>query len=174
MEGVIATPPLWEANPENLANRTIAVLGADRPLGTLLRSHPDLAVDIIVLHPEEHDYKADEARTDPRVTLKKVQHIRISAHDSTTAILATLLDGTTTQLPSPDRLFNNIGVGPAPLTGALRQLPSGYCAPQQHPRILTAGDIRSPRGQRIATATGSGAEAALHAYYALRLRPAGS
>jgi alkyl hydroperoxide reductase subunit AhpF len=38
--------------------------------------------------------------------------------------------------------------------------------------VLTAGDLRSARFQRIMTATGSGAEAALRAYYALQSLPA--
>jgi thioredoxin reductase len=49
---------------------------------------------------------------------------------------------------------------------------SSRCLPdRQHPRVLTAGDLRSTRFQRIMTATGSGSEAALRAYYALQGLP---
>ncbi|MFE5550185.1 hypothetical protein ACFQ71_41530 [Streptomyces sp. NPDC056534] len=47
---------------------------------------------------------------------------------------------------------------------------NGYCPPEmQHPRIFIAGDLRSGRFQRITTAQGSGAEAALAYYYSTAL-----
>jgi hypothetical protein len=61
-----------------------------------------------------------------------------------------------------------IGSAPVAPTGAVRDN-AGYCPPElQHPRLITAGDLRSASYQRIMTATGSGAEAALRAYYATR------
>ncbi|MFB6893181.1 FAD-dependent oxidoreductase [Kitasatospora sp. NPDC056327] len=156
--------PLWEADAARLAGRRALVLGADRPLGTLLRAHPDTPLDLIVPHPPADAYKADEVRDDPRVTLLELGtlELRPAAGGRITAGgLGTFAPGT---------VFVNLGVRPAALPGSLVRSADGYCPPDlQHPRILTAGDLRSSRAQRIMTATGSGAEAALHAYYALRL-----
>ncbi|WP_344343258.1 FAD-dependent oxidoreductase [Kitasatospora putterlickiae] len=161
---VDAPPPLWEADAARLAGRHALVLGADRPLGTLLRAHPDTPFDLLVPHPAADAYKADEVRADPRVTLH-----RLDALDLRPAAEGRIAAGGLGTF-APDTVFVNLGVRPAALPGILAPTPDGYCPPdRQHPRVLTAGDLRSPRAQRIMTATGSGAEAALHAYYALRL-----
>ena len=66
-------------------------------------------------------------------------------------------------------MYVNLGSAPVPPSGALVRDTSGYCPPdRQHSRIITAGDLRSARFQRIMAATGSGSEAALRAYYGLR------
>ncbi|MER5355467.1 FAD-dependent oxidoreductase [Kitasatospora sp. NPDC002551] len=162
---VDAPPPLWEADAARLAGRRTLVLGADRPLGTLLRAHPGAPLDLVVPHPSADAYKADEVRTDPRVTLVRLDALAL--HRSPEGQVTAGELGTF----APDAVFVNLGVRPAALPGTLTTTPDGYCPPdRQHPRLLTAGDLRSPRAQRIMTATGSGAEAALHAYYALRLR----
>jgi hypothetical protein len=136
--------PLWDADAEALIGRSVLVLGADRPLGTLLRSRPDLPLRLVVPYPEADDYKADEVRGDPRVTLVPVRSLALSAQAD--------------------------GRVPAELPGLYADPGDGYCPPdRQHPRVLTAGDLRSARAQRIMTATGSGSEAALRAYYAARL-----
>ncbi|MFE7561851.1 FAD-dependent oxidoreductase [Kitasatospora sp. NPDC057500] len=161
---VDAPPPVWEADPARLAGRRALVLGADRPLGTLLRAHPDTPLDLVVPHPPADAYKADEVRSDPRATLLELDALDLRPTPEghlTAGRLGTF---------APDTVFVNLGVRPATLPGDLAPAPDGYCPPdRQHPRILPAGDLRSPRAQRIMTATGSGAEAALHAYYALRL-----
>ncbi|MET8697781.1 FAD-dependent oxidoreductase [Kitasatospora sp. NPDC004723] len=160
----LAPPPLWEADVTRLSGRRALVLGADRPLGTLLRAHPDAPLDLIVPHPPADAYKADEVRADPRATLLQLDALTLRPTPEgriTAGGLGTF---------EADAVFVNLGVRPAALPGDLTPTPDGYCPPdRQHPRILTAGDLRSPRAQRIMTATGSGAEAALHAYYALRL-----
>ncbi|MER7707977.1 FAD-dependent oxidoreductase [Kitasatospora sp. NPDC097605] len=157
-------PPLWEADAARLTGRRTLVLGADRPLGTLLRAHPDTPLDLVVPHPPADAYKADEVRADPRVTLLQLDTLAL--HPTPEGRISAGESGTF----APDAAFLNLGVRPAALPGDLTRTPDGYCPPdRQHPRILTAGDLRSPRAQRIMTATGSGAEAALHAYYALRL-----
>lgn len=69
-------------------------------------------------------------------------------------------------------VLSNLGNTPAALAG-LTIGEDGYCPPdQQHPRIRIAGDLRSARYQRIATAQGSGAEAVLSCYYATALQQA--
>ncbi|MFC5662861.1 FAD-dependent oxidoreductase [Kitasatospora misakiensis] len=161
---VDALPPLWEADAARLAGRRTLVLGADRPLGTLLRAHPDAPFDLLVPHPPADVYKAEEVRADPRVTLLEVPTLDLRPSPEGRVTAGGL--GTFT----PDAVFVNLGVRPAALPGTLVTTEDGYCPPdRQHPRILTAGDLRSARGQRIMTATGSGADAALKAYYALRL-----
>ncbi|MFB7476165.1 FAD-dependent oxidoreductase [Kitasatospora sp. NPDC056184] len=163
-DGPDAPPPLWEADAARLAGRRVLVLGADRPLGTLLRAHPDVPLDLVVPHPPADAYKADEVRGDPRATLLETDSLDLR-RSSDGRITAGELGAF-----APDAVFVNLGVRPAALPGSLTRTPDGYCPPdRQHPRVLTAGDLRSPRGQRIMTATGSGADAALHAYYALRL-----
>ncbi|MFF7454977.1 FAD-dependent oxidoreductase [Kitasatospora sp. NPDC008115] len=161
---VDAPPPIWEADPACLTGRRTLVLGADRPLGTLLRAHPGTPLDLVVPHPPADAYKADEVRSDPRATLLELD--TLSLRPTPEGHIAAGRLGTFT----PNAVFVNLGVRPATLPGDLTPALDGYCPPdRQHPRILPAGDLRSPRAQRIMTATGSGAEAALHAYYALRL-----
>ncbi|MEV6974357.1 FAD-dependent oxidoreductase [Kitasatospora sp. NPDC093806] len=156
-------PPLWEADAAAIAGRPALVLGADRPLGTLLRAHPDTPFRLLVPHPPTDAYKADEVRADPRVTLLELDALTLRRTPQglfTTPDLGTF---------ASDAVFVNLGCRPAALPGDLVRSPDGYCPPdRQHPRVLTAGDLRSARGQRIMTATGSGADAALRAYYALR------
>jgi thioredoxin reductase (NADPH)/alkyl hydroperoxide reductase subunit F len=158
-----AAPSLWDAAPPERAGERWLVLGADRPLGTFLRAHPDADVTLVVACPPEDDDKTAEAATDPRVHLLPLT--RLTLHADGTA-LTVRRDGTPHPL-TPDRALLNLGSTPTLPTGDLTPTPDGYCAPAaQHPRLIPAGDIRSPRYQRIATALGSGAEAALHAYYA--------
>lgn len=164
--------PLWTADAGALVGRSTLVLGADRPLGTLLRAHPQARLRLVVPYPEADDYKADEVRDDPRVTLVPVRSLALSARpDGGVLAEATTPDGRTERwLPGEQQVFRNLGVRPSTLPGLRTDPDDGYCpADRQHPRVLTAGDLRSARAQRIMTATGSGSEAALHAYYATRL-----
>ncbi|MBC3843016.1 NAD(P)/FAD-dependent oxidoreductase [Streptacidiphilus sp. 4-A2] len=164
--------PLWDADAEALIGRSVLVLGADRPLGTLLRSRPDLPLRLVVPYPEADDYKADEVRGDPRVTLVPVRSLALSAQaDGRVLAEATAPAGRTDRWRlTADEVLLNLGRRPAELPGLYADPGDGYCPPdRQHPRVLTAGDLRSARAQRIMTATGSGSEAALRAYYAARL-----
>ena len=157
---------------ERLGGRTVLVLGADRPLGTFLRSHPGIPLQLVVPYPEADDYKADEVRDDPRVTLVPVRSLTLSDRpDGRTLVQATTSDGRTeVWQQADDDVFLNLGCRPSVLPGLRVDSADGYCPTGlQHPRVLTAGDLRSARAQRIMTATGSGSEAALHAYYATRL-----
>lgn len=73
-------------------------------------------------------------------------------------------------LLAEDEVFLNLGCRPSVLPGLCANSDDWYCSPDhQHPGVLTAGDLRSARAQRIMTATGSGSDAALRAYYATRL-----
>jgi thioredoxin reductase (NADPH)/alkyl hydroperoxide reductase subunit F len=159
-------PSLWGAEIPDTAPGSLLVLGADRPLGTFLRAHPALDATVTVAYPPDDDYKVGEVRADPRVTLLPVTRLSVSDDGST----ARWVDregrpGSTTA----DAVYVNLGSAPAPPPGALLPDRSGYCPPdRQPPRILPAGDLRSPRFQRIMTATGSGSEAALRAYYDLQ------
>ena len=164
--------PLWDADADTLVDRTTLVLGADRPLGTFLRSHSNMPLRLVVPYPEADDYKVDEVRSDPRVTLVPVGSLALSAQpDGQVSAEAILQGGRSEQwLLAADQVFLNLGNRPAELRGLHANPGDGYCPPdRQHPRVLTAGDLRSARAQRIMTATGSGSEAALHAYYAIRL-----
>ncbi|WP_313896276.1 FAD-dependent oxidoreductase [Streptomyces sp. YIM 98790] len=161
--------PLWDADPATVTDRTVLVLGADRPLGTFLRAHPDLKTTLLVPHPPTDAYKAEEAADDPRVTLLPTHRITVAlgAEGEIRAELETT-DGTRRTLTA-DAAFTNLGnAATVPPGGAVRDA-TGYCPPgEQHPRLLTAGDVRSARYQRIMTAIGSGTEAALRAYYTTR------
>lgn len=165
----VLLPTLWGARVAETERGCYLVLGADRPLGTFLRAHPALGATVLVAYPPQDDYKVDEVRDDPRVTLQPVASLSLRA-DGHAASTADWTDrqgrpGTRTA----DAVYLNLGSAPTPPTGALLQDTTGYCPPdRQHPRILTAGDLRSSRFQRIMAATGSGSEAALRAYYALQ------
>ncbi|MGO4748467.1 pyridine nucleotide-disulfide oxidoreductase [Streptomyces sp. 2MCAF27] len=181
----LALPPLWEADPAALTGRTALVLGADRPLGTLLRAHPGLASRFVVACPPGDAYKAEEIAQDPRAELVPVRHLTLvppspgeppvpeaplTAEMPLTAEVLTV-EGDRRTLTC-HLGFRNLGSGPTPPGGDLSADASGYCPPsRQHPRVFTAGDLRSARFQRIATAMGSGSEAALGAYYASRDLP---
>jgi thioredoxin reductase (NADPH)/alkyl hydroperoxide reductase subunit F len=156
--------PLWADGPAPAAGHTWLIIGADRPLGTFLRAYPDLDIKLLVPHPPADAYKTEEAIGDPRVTLLPVRHLTLT--EATTAELHTS-DGER-HTHRADAAFTNIGSTPVAPTGVVRDS-AGYCPPDlQHPRLITAGDLRSVSYQRIMTATGSGAEAALRAYYATR------
>lgn len=154
----LALPPLWEAEPDGAVGQTWLVLGADRPLGTFLRAHPDLDVTLLVPYPTSDAYKAEEVAGDRRVTLIPGDTLAI---DQSLVAQPGDLRG--------DLTFTNIGVAPVVICGLVRDADGYYPVDGQHSRVHIAGDVRSPRGQRVQTAMGSGAEAALNAYYAMRL-----
>ncbi|MCP2267270.1 FAD-dependent oxidoreductase [Promicromonospora thailandica] len=149
--------PLWDADAAGAVGQTWLVLGADRPLGTFLRANPALDVKLLVPHPPSDSYKTDEVADDPRVTLIPVDALMVD--DDLVAQPGNLRG---------DQTFTNIGVAPVAIHGLVHDA-DGYCPIEgQHPRVHIAGDLRSSRGQRVQTAMGSGAEAALSAYYAGR------
>lgn len=161
-------PTLWGARVSDTQPDRLFVLGADRPLGTFLRAHPTLNAPILVAYPREDDYKVDEVRDDRRITLLPVASLTVRADD--TAFVAEWRDrdgrpGT----QAVHTAYLNLGSAPTLPGGMVITDDAGYCPPdRQHPRVLTAGDLRSARFQRIMAATGSGAEAALRTYYAVR------
>ncbi|MEW1659963.1 FAD-dependent oxidoreductase [Streptomyces sp. NPDC093707] len=164
----LTLPPLWQ-EPINAEGRTLLVLGGDRPIGTFLRAHPDTDTQLLVAYPANDDYKVDEIRDDPRVTLLPVQHVTLHPTQGPT-ITADMesRDGQRNTV-SGDAAFLSLGSAPTAPPGDLARDAAGYCPPsQQHPRIVVAGDLRSARFQRIMTAIGSGSEAALRAYYVTR------
>jgi hypothetical protein len=165
-DGVARIPALWEAEAAGLAGRELLVLGIDRPLGTLLRTHADVDLRLLVLYSTEEQYKADEISGDHRVVLLPTAHLELFRDPyGTLHLLATTADGTSRSYVG-HHLYLNLGSRPVLPGGDLRADGSGYCPPgRQHPRILIAGDLQSGRYQRIMTAFGSGAEAALTAYY---------
>lgn len=158
-------PMLWRARPADLGGIPY-VLGADRPLGTWLRAHPDTKTILRVLCPPGDDYKAAEIVHDSRVHLLKIGKVEATQQ---TADRGWLLE---TENRSGQRaayaatsVLNNLGNSPAALPGLTRG-EDDYCPPDvQHPRLRIAGDLRGARCQRIVTAQGSGAEAVLSAYY---------
>ncbi|GAA2445431.1 FAD-dependent oxidoreductase [Streptomyces macrosporus] len=164
----LARAPLWEADPAAWEGRTVLVLGADRPLGTLLRADPTARVRFLVAHPPEDDYKTAEVRADPRVEPVPVRRVALgSDRRRRIAVTITTAAGDTLSRTA-EGAYLNIGNAPVLLPGDLVPDSTGWCPPdRQHPRIHVAGDLRSARAQRIMTAMGSGGEAALRAYYAL-------
>ncbi|MFF4080556.1 FAD-dependent oxidoreductase [Streptomyces sp. NPDC001777] len=164
-----APPPLWRAGAEQAADRTLLVLGGDRPIGTFLRAHPRLRTRLLVAYPAADDYKVEEIRDDPRVTLLPAEHLTLHPSDAV-SVTAELLDRNgTAHLLNADTAHLALGSAPTSPPGDLVRDPAGYCPPTaQHPRLIVAGDLRSPRYQRIQTALGSGSEAALRAYYTTR------
>ncbi|GLF98143.1 FAD-dependent oxidoreductase [Streptomyces yaizuensis] len=158
-------PPLWRATPADLTNRTTVVLGADRPLGTWLRAHPDTPARLDVLHPPADAYKTTEVQDDPRVRLVPVTRavveplaegrVRVTAGDRSGSVYERA-DGV---------VVTNLGSAPAALEG-LHRGPDGYCPPdRQHPRVHVVGDLKGARMQRISVAMGDGSRGALNAYY---------
>ncbi|MFE6667512.1 FAD-dependent oxidoreductase [Streptomyces sp. NPDC057697] len=165
-------PPLWQAEAADAEGRTLLVLGGDRPIGTFLRAHPATETRLLVAHPEADAYKTEEVRDDPRVTLLPVEHLTLHPPGRTTVAAETLGRDGGRRTVTADAVYVSLGSAPTAPPGDLDRDGDGYCPPgRQHPRVIVAGDLRSARFQRIMTALGSGSEAALHAYYALRERP---
>jgi thioredoxin reductase len=158
---------LWEAEATDLTGAQLLVLGIDRPLGTLLRSHPDLDLRLLVLYATAEQYKADEIGADPRVGLLPTAHLQL-VHGTDGLLRLSAIDYAGEERNfAVDHLYVNLGSRPVVPAGDVRTDETGYCPPDaQHPRVLVAGDLRGARYQRIMTAFGSGAEAALTAYYA--------
>jgi thioredoxin reductase (NADPH)/alkyl hydroperoxide reductase subunit F len=169
----LAAPPLWRATPDSLAGRTY-VLGADRPLGTWLRAHPKASKTLHVLCPPVDAYKAAEVAGDDRVRMVPAAHVTITrpAYGDGWTVEAKDYDGER-KVYAVTTVLNNLGNKPAALEGLAQGEDGYYPADRQHPRIRIAGDLRSARYQRIATAQGSGAEAVLTCYYNTALRPSG-
>ncbi|MFI9311178.1 oxidoreductase [Streptomyces triculaminicus] len=169
-----APAPLWRSGPDDVKGHTY-VLGADRPLGTWLRAHAAAKQVLHVLVPPADDYKTAEVSSDGRVRLVPVHRVSVapSPYGAGWTVQVEGRDGTETTY-AVDTVLNNLGSKPAAFDG-LVQDEAGYCPPPlQPPRILVVGDLRSPRYQRITTAQGSGAEAALSVYYdAMLPNPAG-
>ncbi len=165
-----SAPPLWRATPESLLDLPY-VLGGDRPLGTWLRTHPNAATTLHVLCPPEDDYKVTEVAEDDRVRLVPVSHVTLTQPANGRGWMVEVLNRHgELKAYEATTVLSNLGNKPAALTG-LTIGEDGYCPPdQQHPRLRIAGDLRSARYQRIATAQGSGAEAVLACYYATALQ----
>ncbi|MFJ2774548.1 oxidoreductase [Streptomyces sp. NPDC087300] len=161
-------PPLWRTAPAGMHGVTY-VLGADRPLGTWLRAHPRVGLNLNVLCPAEDGYKTAEIADDPRVNVMRISHVEIAEEaDGRPELTVTHRDGEQRRYLAAT-VLSNLGNSPAALDGLKRGL-DGYCPPElQHPRLLVAGDLRSARFQRIVTAQGSGAQAALARYYDVAL-----
>ncbi|MFD9686815.1 NAD(P)/FAD-dependent oxidoreductase [Kitasatospora sp. NPDC059088] len=155
-------PPIWSITSEDLDGRTV-VLGADRPLGTWLRTHPHFGGTLTVLHPKTDAYKADEVREDERVLLVPIDRVTVRGTGPFEVAYTTVNGDAADQ--GADTVVMNVGSVAASLPG-LFAAADGYCPPaEQRHRITTAGDLRSRRNQRVQIAGASGAEAALAHYY---------
>ncbi|MFI0711235.1 FAD-dependent oxidoreductase [Streptomyces inhibens] len=162
-------PPLWQAEPNDSQGRTLLVLGGDRPIGTFLRAHPDTDTRLLVAYPTSDEYKVEEIRDDPRVTLLRIDHLILRPSQGPVITAEALAREGERNTVVADAAFLSIGSAPIAPPGDLVRDAAGYCPPSdQHPRIIIAGDLRSSQFQRIMTAMGSGSEAALRAYYATR------
>jgi thioredoxin reductase (NADPH)/alkyl hydroperoxide reductase subunit F len=160
---------LWEASATDLHDKELIILGIDRPLGTVLRTYPGLKTQLKVIYSTNEAYKADEVRADPRITLIPARHAVLTEHNGFLCAHVTSEDGGTAIDVTGTQAFLNLGSRPVKPAGNIASDQTGYCPPERQPdRILIAGDLRSARYQRIMTAFGSGAEAALKAYYELK------
>jgi thioredoxin reductase (NADPH)/alkyl hydroperoxide reductase subunit F len=148
----LSTPPLWRAKPDQVGPRTY-VLGGDRPLGTWLRAHPQPSATLNVLVPPTDDYKLAEVSGDDRVRVVPVSHVVVSQTRPGADFVVAVEDrhGERSSYAAT-AVLSNLGNRPAALEG-----------------LAVAGDLRSGRFQRITTAQGSGAEAALAYYYSTAL-----
>ncbi|MCX4733895.1 FAD-dependent oxidoreductase [Streptomyces sp. NBC_01363] len=165
-------PPLWQAEADDAEGRTLLVLGGDRPIGTFLRANPTTDTRLLVAYPAADEYKIDEIREDPRVTLLPVGHLTLGPAEGTSVSAEAPGQDDALKTITADAAYLSIGNAPTAPPGDLTRCADGYCPPaDQHPRIIVAGDLRSARFQRIMTALGSGSEAALHAYYAAKELP---
>ncbi|MFE1781534.1 FAD-dependent oxidoreductase [Streptomyces sp. NPDC059506] len=168
-------PPLWQAEADDAEGRTLLVLGGDRLIGTFLRAHPTTGTRLLVAYPEADEYKIEEIREDPRVTLLPVEHLTLNPCEGTAVSVEAVGRDGERHTVTAAAVYLSIGNAPTAPSGDLVRSADGYCSPtDQHPRVIVAGDLRSARFQRIMTVLGSGSEAALHAYYAAReLLPSG-
>ncbi|MEU6987990.1 FAD-dependent oxidoreductase [Streptomyces sp. NPDC046324] len=165
----LTLPPLWQAEADDAEGRTLLVLGGDRPIGTFLRANPTTETCLLVAYPAADEYKIEEIREDPRVTLLPVEHLTLGSAEGTTVSADAVGRDGERQTITADAAYLSIGNAPTAPSGDLTRGTDGYCPPtDQHPRVIVAGDLRSARFQRIMTALGSGSEAALHAYYSAR------
>ncbi|MFF8467461.1 FAD-dependent oxidoreductase [Streptomyces griseus] len=165
----LTLPPLWQADADDAQGRTLLVLGGDRPIGTFLRAHPTTDTRLLVAYPAADEYKIEEIREDPRVTLLPAKHLTLRAGKGLAVSAEAVGRNGERQVITADAAHLSIGNAPTAPSGDLTRGLDGYCPPtDQHPRVIVAGDLRSARFQRIMTALGSGSEAALHAYYAAR------
>ncbi|MFC8336256.1 FAD-dependent oxidoreductase [Streptomyces rubiginosohelvolus] len=168
----LSLPALWQADADDAQGRTLLVLGGDRPIGTFLRAHPTTDTRLLVAYPATDEYKIDEIREDPRVTLLPVDHLTLHGGEGAQLSAEAVGQDGIHRTITADAAFLSLGSAPAAPPGDLTRGTDGYCPPtDQHPRVIVAGDLRSARFQRIMTALGSGSEAALHAYYAARDLP---
>lgn len=158
-------PPLWRAAADDLEGRRVVVLGADRSLGTWLRAHPQATVYFDVLYPEADRYKTAEVADERRIRLDLVDRVTLAPVQDGFRISTWHSSGGGAHTLVADTVLSNMGSKPAALPGLITGT-DGYCPPdEQHPRILVAGDLKSPRMQRIAVAMGDGGRASLTPYY---------
>ncbi|RST12083.1 pyridine nucleotide-disulfide oxidoreductase [Streptomyces sp. WAC04770] len=162
-------PPLWQAKAVDAEDRTLLVLGGDRPIGTFLRANPTTDTRLLVAYPVADEYKIEEIREEPRVTLLPVEYLTLSSAEGNSVSAEAVGQDGARQTVTADAAYLCLGSAPTAPPGDLIRGVDGYCsAADQHPRVIVAGDLRSARFQRIMTALGSGSEAALHVYYAAR------
>jgi thioredoxin reductase len=148
------------------AEQNIVVVGADRPVGTLLRSFPTLAPRITLLCFPGEDYKALEVRKKYGVEAVACDHV-VAVSDE--AVTVELLDRTKTSFDRRElAVVTNLGSIPntEPLADLSARDEVGYIEGPLPPGLTLVGDVSSPSHQRIATAIGSGARAALDHFYA--------
>ena len=157
-------PPLWRTTADELNGRRTVVLGADRPLGTWLRAHPNAKLHFDVLFPEVDQYKTDEVVDDQRLRLDLIERVTVARVPQGFRITA-WHRGVGAHTFAADTVLTNLGSKPAAIPGLVLGA-DGYCPPDdQHPRILVAGDLKGAKMQRIAVAMGDGSRAALTPYY---------
>lgn len=158
---------LWQLDRVKVAGRRVVVVGADRVIGSILRNWPELEDRITVVAGGDDAYKLAELDHYPALRILQVDRLTVQDTACVIRAEAQLTNGRTVAIDvDRDCLFVNLGKVARVLAGTPVLFgPSGYPETVLSDRVLLAGDVRRHRGQRIATAMGSGADAALDLYY---------
>jgi len=147
------------------SDRPVVVVGADRPLGTLLRSITSVKLPLHVLAFPHEAYKLREIETDPRIHIERCQRLLGAGAGK---LNYETMSGVHRALDIDSHMVvTNLGSRPntEPLVDITNLDQFGFPVVTIARHHAVVGDARSARGQRISTAIGSGAEAVLRWYY---------
>lgn len=162
-------PEIQLAGPSMQRARRICepvVIGGDRPLGTLIRQHPELAERVFVYVPPRDSYKLAEIATYvPPGRIRQFDRLDIAASDDRRFVL-TAGSGNAEYRHDVSVVVTNLGSRPVlePARDLITPSGSDYAQPSDA-RISLAGDVAHESHQRVAVALGDGARCALDHFY---------
>lgn len=145
----------------------VLVVGADRPLGTLLRTVPGLSANVSVLSLPGEDYKlAEVLKAYPELDVTRCRRARID-HSPGDVLVAQTLTATGTVHRTATLVVTNLGSLPnlEPLGELVDMNTAGYPKLPHPLGVSYVGDVAHESHQRISVALGEGAGAALDHYY---------